>query len=408
MSKELKITDLIEKVQAYYPAADVDLIRRAYEFSARVHHGQKRQSGEPYLIHPTAVADVIADLKLDVPSVVGGLLHDTVEDTLTTLDEIKGQFGKEVAALVDGVTKLGRTNFSSRKEKQAENFRKMILAMGKDVRVILIKLAGRVHNMRTLDHMPSEKQMLTAQETLDIYAPLAHRLGIAWIKTELEDLSLKHLHPEIYYQLKRNVAKKKTDREKYIEEVLSIINKKLDAEGIDAEVSGRPKHFFSIYQKMESQNLQYDQIYDLVAFRILVDTQRECYEALGVVHSSGAPSPGRFKDYIALPKQNMYQSLHTSVIGPYGERIEIQIRTHEMHRVAEEGIAGTGATRKGKTCRSAISSVSRGYASCSNGRKTFRTRRIFAQPKRRLILRGHVRFHAEGRPAELSEGIDRN
>ena len=339
MSKELKITDLIEKVQAYYPAADVDLIRRAYEFSARVHHGQKRQSGEPYLIHPTAVADVIADLKLDVPSVVGGLLHDTVEDTLTTLDEIKGQFGKEVAALVDGVTKLGRANFSSREEKQAENFRKMILAMGKDVRVILIKLADRVHNMRTLDHMPSEKQVLTAQETLDIYAPLAHRLGIAWIKTELEDLSLKHLHPEIYYQLKRNVAKKKTDREKYIEEVLSIINKKLDAEGIDAEVSGRPKHFFSIYQKMESQNLQYDQIYDLVAFRILVDTQRECYEALGVVHSQWRPVPGRFKDYIALPKQNMYQSLHTSVIGPYGERIEIQIRTHEMHRVAEEGIA---------------------------------------------------------------------
>ena len=348
MSKELKITDLIEKVQAYYPAADVDLIRRAYEFSARVHHGQKRQSGEPYLIHPTAVADVIADLKLDVPSVVGGLLHDTVEDTLTTLDEIKGQFGKEVAALVDGVTKLGRTNFSSREEKQAENFRKMILAMGKDVRVILIKLADRVHNMRTLDHMPPEKQVLTAQETLDIYAPLAHRLGIAWIKTELEDLSLKHLHPEIYYQLKRNVAKKKSDREKYIEEVLSIINKKLDAEGIDAEVSGRPKHFFSIYQKMESQNLQYDQIYDLVAFRILVDTQRECYEALGVVHSQWRPVPGRFKDYIALPKQNMYQSLHTSVIGPYGERIEIQIRTHEMHRVAEEGIAAHWRYKEGE------------------------------------------------------------
>jgi len=348
MSKELKITDLIEKVQAYYPAADVDLIRRAYEFSARVHHGQKRQSGEPYLIHPTAVAAVIADLKLDVPSVVGGLLHDTVEDTLTTLDEIKGQFGKEVAALVDGVTKLGRANFSSREEKQAENFRKMILAMGKDVRVILIKLADRVHNMRTLDHMPPEKQVLTAQETLDIYAPLAHRLGIAWIKTELEDLSLKHLHPEIYYQLKRNVAKKKTDREKYIEEVLSIINKKLDAEGIDAEVSGRPKHFFSIYQKMESQNLQYDQIYDLVAFRILVDTQRECYEALGVVHSQWRPVPGRFKDYIALPKQNMYQSLHTSVIGPYGERIEIQIRTHEMHRVAEEGIAAHWRYKEGE------------------------------------------------------------
>lgn len=348
MSKETKVADLIEKVQTYFPAADVDLIRKAYEFSAKVHHGQKRQSGEPYLIHPLAVASVIAELKLDVPSVVAGLLHDTVEDTLTTLDEVKNQFGREVAALVDGLTKLGRTNFSSQEEKQAENFRKMILAMGKDVRVILIKLADRVHNMRTLDHMPPEKQVLTAQETLDIYAPLAHRLGIAWIKTELEDLSLKHLHPEIYYQLKRNVARKKSDREKYIEEVISIISKKLESEGIDAEVSGRPKHFYSIYQKMESQNLQYDQIYDLVAFRVLVDTQRECYEALGVIHAQWRPVPGRFKDYIALPKQNLYQSLHTSVIGPYGERIEIQIRTHEMHRVAEEGIAAHWRYKEGE------------------------------------------------------------
>jgi GTP pyrophosphokinase len=294
------------------------------------------------------VANIIADLKLDVPSIVGGLLHDTVEDTLTTLDEIKNLFGREIAALVDGVTKLSRANFSSREEKQAENFRKMLLAMGKDVRVILIKLADRVHNMRTLDHMPPQKRILTAQETLDIYAPLSHRLGIAWIKSELEDLALKYLNPEIYYQLKRNVAKKKSDREKYIEEVISIITKKLDAEGIDAEVSGRPKHFFSIYKKMESQNLLYDQIYDLVAFRILVDTQRECYEALGVVHSQWRPVSGRFKDYIALPKLNMYQSLHTSVIGPYGERIEIQIRTHEMHRVAEEGIAAHWRYKEGE------------------------------------------------------------
>jgi GTP pyrophosphokinase len=339
MSREAKISDLIEKVQSYYPAANVDLLRKAYDFSARVHKGQKRLSGEPYLIHPMAVANVIADLRLDVPSIVGGLLHDTVEDTLTTLEEVTSIFGREIGSLVDGVTKLSRTNFSSREEKQAENFRKMLLAMGKDVRVILIKLADRVHNMRTLEHMPVEKQVLTAQETLDIYAPLSHRLGIAWIKSELEDLALKHLHPEIYYQLKRNVAKKKSDREKYINEVISIISKKLDTEGIDAEISGRPKHFYSIYQKMESQNLLYDQIYDLVAFRILVDTLRECYETLGIIHSQWRPVPGRFKDYIALPKQNMYQSLHTSVIGPYGERIEIQIRTHEMHRVAEEGIA---------------------------------------------------------------------
>jgi guanosine-3',5'-bis(diphosphate) 3'-pyrophosphohydrolase len=300
------------------------------------------------LIHPMAVAGIIAELKLDVPSVVAGLLHDTVEDTLTSLDELRDLFGREIAVLVDGVTKLGRANFSSREEKQAENFRKMLLAMGKDVRVILIKLADRVHNMRTLDHMPAEKQILTAQETLDIYAPLSHRLGIAWIKSELEDLALKYLHPEIYYQLKRNVAKKKSDREKYIEEVNSIIAKKLEAEGIEAEVSGRPKHFYSIYQKMEGQNLLYDQIYDLVAFRILVDTQRECYEALGVVHSQWRPVPGRFKDYIAIPKTNMYQSLHTSVIGPYGERIEIQIRTHEMHRVAEEGIAAHWRYKEGE------------------------------------------------------------
>jgi GTP pyrophosphokinase len=339
MSKEIKVTDLMERIQGYHPAADVDLIRRAYDFSAGVHRGQKRRSGEPYLIHPMAVAGIIADLKLDVPSVVGGLLHDTVEDTLTTLDEIKNLFGPEIAGLVDGVTKLSQVNFTSLEEKQAENFRKMIVAMAKDIRVILIKLADRTHNMRTLDHMPVEKQLATAQETLDIYAPLAHRLGIAWVKDELEDLALKHLHPEIYYQLKRNVAKKKTAREKYINEVIALIGKILEKEGIEAEVTGRPKHFYSIYQKMETQNLLYDQIYDLVAFRVLVDTARECYETLGVIHSQWKPVPGRFKDYVALPKPNMYQSLHTTVIGPYGERMEIQIRTQDMHRVAEEGIA---------------------------------------------------------------------
>lgn len=339
MSKEIKVTDLMERIQGYHPAADVDLIRRAYDFSAGVHRGQKRRSGEPYLIHPMAVAGIIADLKLDVPSVVSGLLHDTVEDTLTTLDEIKNLFGPEIAGLVDGVTKLSQVNFTSLEEKQAENFRKMIVAMAKDIRVILIKLADRTHNMRTLDHMPVEKQLATAQETLDIYAPLAHRLGIAWVKDELEDLALKHLHPEIYYQLKRNVAKKKTAREKYINEMIALIGKILEKEGIEAEVTGRPKHFYSIYQKMETQNLLYDQIYDLVAFRVLVDTVRECYETLGVIHSQWKPVPGRFKDYVALPKPNMYQSLHTTVIGPYGERMEIQIRTQDMHRVAEEGIA---------------------------------------------------------------------
>ncbi len=348
MSKETKVSDLVEKVKAYHPTADVEMIRQAYDFSAKVHKGQKRLSGEPYLIHPMAVAGIIADLKMDVPSVVGGLLHDTVEDTLTTLDEVKSIFGDEIASLVDGVTKLSQVNFTSHEEKQAENFRKMVLAMAKDIRVILIKLADRTHNMRTLSHLPAEKQIITAQETLDIYAPLSHRLGIAWIKCELEDLALKYLHPEIYYQLKRNVAKRKVDREKYINEVISIITKKLEEEGIDTEVTGRSKHFFSIYQKMESQNLLYDQIYDLVAFRILVDTLRECYEALGVIHSHWKPVPGRFKDYIALPKPNMYQSLHTTMIGPYGERMEIQIRTHEMHRIAEEGIAAHWRYKDGK------------------------------------------------------------
>lgn len=338
----------MEKILAYHPTANVEMIRQAYDFSARVHEGQKRLSGEPFLVHPMAVAGIIADLKLDVPSIVSGLLHDTVEDTLTTLDQVRSVFGAEVASLVDGVTKLSQVNFTSREEKQAENFRKMVLAMAKDIRVILIKLADRTHNMRTLNHLPAEKQILTAQETLDIYAPLAHRLGIAWIKGELEDLALKYLHPEIYYQLKRNVAKKKVDREKYINEVISIITKVAEDEGIDAEVTGRPKHFYSIYQKMESQSLLYDQIYDLVAFRILVDTVRECYEALGVIHAHWKPVPGRFKDYIALPKPNMYQSLHTSVIGPHGERVEIQIRTHEMHRIAEEGIAAHWRYKEGK------------------------------------------------------------
>ncbi|MBI4515109.1 MAG: bifunctional (p)ppGpp synthetase/guanosine-3',5'-bis(diphosphate) 3'-pyrophosphohydrolase [Deltaproteobacteria bacterium] len=335
----MKAADLIEKVRAYNSAGDAELIRQAYDFSARVHKGQKRESGEPYLTHPAAVAGIIAELRLDVPSIVAALLHDTVEDTLTTLEEIEAAFGQEVAALVDGVTKISQINFTSREEKQAENFRKMIFAMARDIRVILIKLADRTHNLRTLNALPAERQQDIAQETLDIYAPLAHRLGIYWIKSELEDSALRYLRPEVYYQLKRNVAKKKAARERYIKEVIDVLRKRLETAGISAELSGRPKHFYSIYQKMQSQNLLYDQIYDLVAFRVIVDTVRECYEALGVVHAAWKPVPGRFKDYIGLPKANGYQSLHTTVIGPYGERMEVQIRTHEMHRVAESGIA---------------------------------------------------------------------
>ncbi len=347
MAKEVRIGDLVEKVQAYHPTADVDTIRRAYDFSARVHQGQKRLSGEPYFIHPMAVAGIIADLKLDVPSLVAGLLHDTVEDTLTSQEEIKREFGDEVEGLVDGVTKLSQTQFTSREEKQAENYRKMVLAMGRDVRVILIKLADRTHNMRTLDHLSPGKQLITAQETLEIYAPLARRFGIEWIKCELEDHALKHLRPEIFYQIKRDVAEKRGDREKYINEVISVIGKKLAEEGIDAELTGRLKHFYSIYQKMESQGLPCDQIHDLVAFRVVVDTMRECYETLGIVHGQWKPVPGRFKDYIALPKPNMFQSLNTTVIGPQGQRVEIQIRTHEMHRVAEEGIAAHWRYKEG-------------------------------------------------------------
>jgi GTP diphosphokinase / guanosine-3',5'-bis(diphosphate) 3'-diphosphatase len=335
----VNLHELIAKVQDYNPAADVSTLQRAYDFSAEVHRGQKRKSGEPYLVHPLEVAGLIADLRLDVPSVATGLLHDTVEDTLTTLPQVESLFGGEIATLVDGVTKIGQLNFTSRAERQAENFRKMILAMARDIRVILIKLADRTHNMRTLSHLPPERQTEISEETLDIYAPLAHRLGIYWIKSELEDNALRYLHPEVYYQLKRNVAKKRTEREEYIKHVRTMLAKKLEESGLEASVTGRPKHFFSIYQKMQSQNLLYDQIYDLVAFRILVDSARECYEALGVVHAHWKPVPGRFRDYIAMPKANMYQSLHTTVIGPFGERMEVQIRTPEMHRVAEAGVA---------------------------------------------------------------------
>ncbi len=331
--------ELVGRVCAYHSGADAGLIRRAYDFSRAVHRGQRRQSGDPYFVHPVGVACLIADLKLDVPSVVTGLLHDTVEDTLTTLEQIHREFGEEIAALVDGVTKISQVNFTSREEKQAENFRKMVLAMARDIRVILVKLADRTDNMRTLHHLAPERQREIAQETVDIYAPIAHRLGVSWIKNELEDAALRYLRPEVYYQLKRNVAKKKGERTRYINEFSGVLTKKLAEAGIEAEVSGRPKHFYSIYGKMQRENLLYDQIYDLVGFRIVVDTLTECYAALGVVHANWKPVPARFKDYIALPKNNMYQSLHTTVIGLYGERVEVQIRTHEMHRVAEFGIA---------------------------------------------------------------------
>jgi guanosine-3',5'-bis(diphosphate) 3'-pyrophosphohydrolase len=342
-----QLDELVNRVQSYIPHADTALIRRAYDYSARMHIEQKRMSGEPYVIHPLNVALIIAQLRLDLPSVITGLLHDVIEDTGASLDEVQGLFGEEVARLVDGMTKVSKITFSSREEKQAENFRKMIIAMAHDIRVVLIKLADRLHNMRTLDHLPPDRQEEISRETLEIYAPIAHRLGIYWLKSELEDFSFRYLNPSAYATLKAYVAKTRAEREEYIRSVLEILSRRLKESGVEAEVTGRPKHFFSIHSKMQQEELNFDQIYDLVAFRIIVPTLRECYEALGVVHANWKPIPGRFKDYIALPKVNMYQSLHSTVIGPRGQRMEVQIRTREMHEVAELGIAAHWSYKEG-------------------------------------------------------------
>ncbi len=341
------LAPLLTRVLSYNPAADTALIRRAYEFSARMHGEQTRVSGEPFVTHPLTVAMIAAELKLDVPSVVAALLHDVVEDTATPLDEVRARFGPEVAQLVDGLTKVSKITFQSRAEKQAENFRKMIIAMSHDIRVVLIKLADRLHNMRTLESLPPERQLEIARETIEIYAPIAHRLGIYWLKSELEDHAFRYLNPSSYATLKAFVAKTRREREEYIRDVIAILSRRLEESGVKAEVTGRPKHFFSIHSKMQELDLSFDQIFDLVAFRITVATVRECYEALGVIHANWKPVPGRFKDYIALPKANMYQSLHTTVIGPRGQRMEVQIRTREMHEVAEEGIAAHWSYKEG-------------------------------------------------------------
>lgn len=300
------------------------------------------------MIHPAAVAQSLAELRLDIPSIVTGLLHDTVEDTHATLAEIEKEFGKDIAELVDGVTKLSQITFKTSEEKQAENFRKMILAMAKDIRVVLIKLTDRLNNMRTLEHLNPIKQKVIAQETLDIYAPIANRLGIGWLKMELEDLCLRYLHPDMYYKLAQKVAKNKREREKYIEEVSEMINERLKEYDITALILGRAKHFYSIFKKMERRDVDFEQVFDVIAFRIVVDNITECYKALGVIHATYKPVPGRFKDYIAMPKANGYQSLHTTVIGPHGERVEIQIRTQDMHQVAEGGIAAHWKYKEGK------------------------------------------------------------
>jgi len=338
-STATSIHDLIERVQRYNPNAQVDLIRRAYDFSARAHEGQVRRSGEPYLKHPLAVAEVLATLKLDVSAIVAGLLHDTVEDTVCTREQIEAEFGKDIARLVDGVTKIGQIPFKSYEEKQAENFRKMLISMADDIRVILIKLADRLHNMRTLGHLNPAHQKKIAQETLDIYAPLANRLGIGWMKAELEDLCFKALKPDVYAALAERVAKRIEEREQYIQQVIGVVKAKLAEHRLVGELAGRSKHLYSIYQKMEHQGVSFDEVYDLTAIRVITDTQMNCYAIMGLIHSLWRPVPGRFKDYIGVPKSNHYQSLHTTVVGPQGEHVEFQIRTYEMHRVAEEGIA---------------------------------------------------------------------
>ena len=335
----MDIDQLLDRVKSYNAEADLGVVRKAYEFSAKVHEGQRRRSGEPYLQHPIAVAGVLTSLRTDVTAIVAALLHDTLEDTVATPEELESEFGKDVMHLVDGVTKIGKITFKSHEEKQAENFRKMLLSMADDIRVVLIKLADRLHNMRTLEHLSPAKRQAIAEETLEIYAPLANRLGIGWIKNELEDLCLKHLKPDVYEMLRTRVAKRDEDRQQYIQEVIELVTKAMQEHGLPGQVYGRPKHLYGIYQKMNKQSISFEEVYDLTALRIVTDTKMNCYALVGVIHSLWRPVPGRFKDYIAIPKSNLYQSIHTTVVGPKGEHVEFQIRTEEMHRVAECGIA---------------------------------------------------------------------
>ena len=337
----LRITDILDKTQDYLSPKELEMIEKAYIFSAAVHQGQVRLSGEPYLTHPVEVAGILADMKLDAATIISGLLHDTVEDTLTTIEQVREGFGKDVAFLVDGLTKISKITFGSQEERQAENFRKMMLAMSSDIRILLVRLADRIHNMRTLNFQPANRQQYIAKETIELYAPLANRLGINWMKVELEDLSFQYVKPDAYHELARRVVQSKEKRDQYTEEVKGIIHAEMERFELKGEVDGRAKHYYSIYKKMEEQHLNFDEVYDLMAFRVILDSDQEktCYEALSVVHALWKPVPGRFKDYIAMPKANNYRSLHTTVIGPHGQRVEIQIRTRAMHEWAEEGIA---------------------------------------------------------------------
>jgi GTP pyrophosphokinase len=344
----IRVNDIIDRISEYHPETDLGIIERAYIYSARVHEGQVRLSGEPYLTHPLEVAGILADMKLDVISVVAGFLHDVIEDTHAVPEDIEKLFGPEVRHIVSGVTKLSSLSFHSSRARQAESLRKMFLAMADDIRVILIKLADRLHNMRTLQFHKANKRKAIAKETLDIYAPIAARLGIYWIKNELEETSFKFLQPDEYDRIQTLVAKSRTEREKYMQTVKDYIQKKMDEANLTCEILGRNKNYFSIYNKMISQNLPFGEIYDISAFRIVLDSISQCYEALGLIHSMWKPIDHKFKDYVARPKPNMYQSLHTTVVGPFGERIEIQIRTRDMDRVAISGIAAHWSYKEGK------------------------------------------------------------
>ncbi len=342
---------LIEKLKAYQPGADFALVEKAFNYAKNMHRSQKRESGEPYIVHPLEVAHILTDMKIDYEAIVAGLLHDVIEDTQTDYNEIKNEFGENIAQLVEGVTKLDKIQFTNREEQQIESLRKMFLAMAKDIRVILIKLADRIHNMRTLKNLQPEKRLLKARETLEVYAPLAHRLGIFKIKWELEDLALRHLDSVAYYEIVESLNQKRAERESYIEDIIKTLNEKLGELKIETVIEGRAKNLYSIFKKMYAQDKSIDEIYDLFAVRVLVGTVNDCYAVLGLVHDLYLPMPGRFKDYIAMPKPNMYQSLHTTVIGPHGRPFEIQIRTFEMHEIAEHGIAAHWKYKEGKTGR---------------------------------------------------------
>lgn len=343
----IRLDDILDEIQTYNPEADLDAVRSAYVFIAHLHQGKERVSGEAYLSHPLEIAHILAQLKMDVATVITGLLHDVVEESLVSLEEVETQFGREVAELIDRVTRISRISLKAAREDQSESFRKMLVAMARDLRVILVRLADRLHNMRTLEASAGEESQRYAQETLEIYAPLANRLGISWVKSELENLSFCHLHQQACNDLQARIEGKKRERKTYIEEVRSQILDHLREQVIDGEVSGRFKHLYSVHLKMEKQQIDFDQVFDLIAFRVLVHSVRDCYAVLGLIHEVWKPVPGRFKDYIAMPKSNGYQSLHTTVIGPYGERMEVQIRTKEMHRIAEEGIAAHWKYKEG-------------------------------------------------------------